>query len=99
MVIGDTDSLPDRLGLKIRFKSLLGVTFKVGHVQPVLRKTINAGEKIPSHSDSFLLHELSAQTTLISPHKTYLEVVAKGPVTEHFEERVVIRVLSNVVEV
>ena len=31
--------------------------------------------------------------------RTCLEVVAKGPIAEHFEKGVVVRVLSNVVEI
>ena len=82
MVISHADLAPNFERFHVRLQTLRGVTFKVCHIQTILRKAIHLREKFPRISNSFLL-----------------KVVAKAPVTKHLEESMMIRVLTNIVQI
>ena len=49
MALGNTEVLPDLLGLEVGLKALGGITLEVGDVEAVLGETVDTGEEVPGH--------------------------------------------------
>jgi hypothetical protein len=100
LVFRDADIQPKLPRLEVRLEPILHVAFKVGNIQSVLVELKDVSQNVPRISNSIFLHGQLLKAGLKSKEEAcYLEVIAKRPVAKHLEERVMIRIFANIIEI